>query len=195
MGKWFNCQSKHELVVWQSASMSCIVLGELHGLGLLLTLVPWLLSFGWHCLHGKKEANCEEAKMEKMLFRQQVPLLGVGAAQRVPVLRAETQSQRGDVSEVPLLSCCRAGGMSSSLCSVLLWVAARNESEHPGVWCVLAEVSSWAPCIQQCWGFHVALKQDFVLNLIFLQLLRLFDWALLFPLHTSLGYKLSLILG
>lgn len=40
-------------------------------------------------------------------------------------------------------------------------------------------------------SFYVALMQDFVLNLLFLQLLRLVAWALLFLLHTSLDYKWS----
>lgn len=44
-------------------------------------------------MRRKEEANCEEAKMEKMHFRQQIPLLGVCAALRVPALRTEIQSQ------------------------------------------------------------------------------------------------------
>lgn len=78
---------------------------------------------------------------------------------------------------------------------MLLLVAVGNESGLVGVWCVLAKVSKWALCVEQRWGFHVALMQDFVLSLIFIQSLRLFAWALFFLLHTSLGYKWSFILG
>lgn len=60
---------------------------------------------------------------------------------------------------------------------------------------VLAKMSRWAACIKHWWGFHGALMQNFVLNLIFLQLFRLFAWALLFLLNTFLGYKWSFILG
>lgn len=52
----------------------------------------------------KEEENREEAKMEEMHFKQQIPLLGVHAAQCVPALHTDIQSQCGDVSEVPLLS-------------------------------------------------------------------------------------------
>lgn len=62
--------------------------------------------------------------MEKMHFSQQMPLLGVCATQSAPVLRAETQNQRGDV-----LSWLQGRGdkQQAMLCAV------RNESEHPGI--------------------------------------------------------------
>lgn len=71
-------------------------------------------------MERKEEANSEEAKLEKINFRQQIPLLGVRATQHVPVLCAEIQSQRRGVSEVPLLSWLQGRRVKHSPCSVLL---------------------------------------------------------------------------
>lgn len=106
VGKWFNCQSKHKLVSWKSASMGFGALAGLCGLDFAfdigsLAFVLWVASLPWE---GRYRQTAARPRWKEMSFRQQIPW---------PAVRHwDAEASAGTSRRFPFWAGYRGGGLS-----------------------------------------------------------------------------------